>query len=221
MTKLYHIQLKMILGLFLLTTGFLCFAQTDSLVGKTPAWVKKIDVDYAYNYPADEVQDGRFNLLVDKQTRVREDAKTEYYLHYIDIVTNQIGVANNSQLNISYAPSYQTLLVHSVNVIRHNKVIDKLPSAKMQVIQREEEIDNLIHTGRHTLNIVLDDIRVGDAIELSFSRIGDNPVYDRLFSLSHYLNWSIPVGEVYYRLIWEKPTELYTKTQNSHVEFTK
>ncbi|RLU01223.1 MAG: DUF3857 domain-containing protein, partial [Ketobacter sp.] len=100
-------------------------------------------------------------------------------------------------------------------IIRKGKAIDKINSARMKILQREEELERLIYSGQHTLNIILDDVRVGDTIEYSFSRIGSNPVYQDLFAFKHSLSWSVPVGAFQLRVLWEKPKPLHHKVTRS------
>ncbi|MEC8429053.1 MAG: DUF3857 domain-containing protein, partial [Pseudomonadota bacterium] len=103
----------------------------------------------------------------------------------------------------------------SLHIIRDGQIIDKFASARMTHLQREEEMDDLIYSGRQTLNIILDDVRVGDTLEYSYSIEGMNPVYQGLFAYHAYLGWSVPVGRVSERILWNKTSTLRYQIRNS------
>jgi transglutaminase-like putative cysteine protease len=175
----------------------------------TPDWVSRTAIPEATQSALDNAQNGTHYLLIDAQIKATEEQDTHYHYHFADFIINQTGVEKSSQINISYDPSYQSLSLHTLAIIRQGQRINKLDSATMQVIQREEELDNLIYNGDNTLNIILDDVRVGDTIEYSFSRIGDNPVFQGIFSFSHYTSWSVPVEQLSIRLLWQKQKPLF------------
>jgi hypothetical protein len=180
-----------------------------------PSWVTSVNLPSISPLPKKQIRNGVYYLLVDAQTLIDKDKEPQFYRHNAEYITNQSGVESNSQINLSYDPSYQKLIMHSLKIIRHDQVIDKMQSARMKVIQREEDMDNLIYNGRLTLNIILDDVRVGDIIEYSYSTFGDNPVYQNIFSYEHSLNWTVPVALVSIRLLWNKSTPLYHLIEKS------
>lgn len=178
-----------------------------------PAALPSVD-----DLPHEKIQNGVHYLLIDGQVKADSGVEPEYYYHNADYIVNQSGVESSSQINIGYHPEYQTVTLHTLRVVRDGKVIDKLDTARMNVFQREEELDDLIYNGRMTLNIILDDVRVGDIVEYSYSRNGMNPVYQNVFSYGHYLNWSVPVGRLALRLMWNKPGALQYQIDNSDVQ---
>ncbi len=180
-------------------------------------WVIDKKISFNQPVPKDEIQQGVHYLLVDKQIRVSPTGSRESFIHYADQVVNQNGISEISQVNINFDPSYQQITLNSLNVWRNGVRIDKSQTARISILQREEELDNLIYNGQNTMNIILDDIRTGDIVEYSFTKTGANPVYNNHFSFNAYLQWSVPVDQVYYRILWEKPTPLYYKIFNSQL----
>ena len=65
---------------------------------------------------------------------------------------NQSGVDYISQLNLYFDPSYESLTLNSLTIIRNNERIDKLGSARMTVIQGESELADRIYNGSLSLN---------------------------------------------------------------------
>ena len=165
-------------------------------INPPPTWVKLIPLPEVDDIPQELIQGGIYHLLSDSQIRVdRASNKTSYYQH-AEYVVNQTGVEQNSQINLIFNPSYQDINLHSVHVIRGGSVIDKTDTAHIKILHREDEMQNLIYNGRLTVNIILDDVRVGDILRYSYSRIGDNPVFEGIFAYSQYVNWSVPISEL-------------------------
>lgn len=201
-----------------LSVSCFTFAQTPVQVTKAPAWVNPVVIPEVGDVPIEQVQDGVYYLLIDSQVRAESNAQPVFYYHDAEYIVNSTGVERSSQINIGYDPTYERFSLHSLQIIRDGNVIDKMNSARMKVLQREDEMENLIYNGVLTLNIILDDVRVGDIIEYSYSREGMNPVYQNIFAFSQYLSWSVPVGDFSVRVIWNKPKPLYSQVSNSTLE---
>ncbi|SIS67228.1 DUF3857 domain-containing protein [Neptunomonas antarctica] len=187
----------------------------------TPGWVTPVALPEINGFPQEQIQNGVYYLLVDTQVMVDQQQEPQFYLHNASYIANQAGVEGSSQINIGYDPSYQRLVLHSLRIIRSNKTFDKIDSARLKLIQREEDMDELIYNGRMTLNIILDDVRVGDTIEYSFSRQGMNPVYQNIFAYTHDMNWTVPVGRLSLRLLWNKPLPLQYRLERSDLKLIR
>lgn len=207
--------------LFLLFWYQQLYAKQPVPIASTANWVIEKKPDLNARIPQDEIKKGVYYLLVDTQLKINASGKRESFQHYADLIVNQNGIEESSQINISFDPAFQKITLNSVFVWRNGKRIDKATTSKMAILQREEDLENLIYNGKHTLNIILDDIRVGDIIEYSYSKVGANPVYQDIFGYSRYFQWSVPVGSLHFRLVWEKPTPLYYKTYNSQLKLNE
>ena len=183
-----------------------------------PSWVSRVDIPSLDNIPKEQIKKGVYYALVDTQVNVQVEKEPEFFYHYADHITNKIGVENNSQINLSFDPIYEDIEVHAINIIRDGNTFDKFDTARMKFIQREDELESLIYNGTTTLNIVLDDVRVGDVIEYSYSITGMNPVYDNIFSYRQSLNWSVPVGRISFRVLWNKSKPLHHRVSNSNLK---
>lgn len=216
------INLSVLLVLLLIVSHF-TNAQSLQVVDKSPvpSWVKKVVIPDTAAMPKAQIQNGVYYLLVDKQVKVEADGQVSYFSHYADHIINQDGVEQNSQLNFDYYPDYQSLTLHRLQILRDGQVIDKLNSARMTLLQREEEMNNLIYNGAKTLNIVLDDVRVGDTIQYSFTREGRNPVYNGVFANHTWLNWSVPVARLSKRILWKKSSPLFYEVLQSNLTVTE
>tara|TARA_R110001592_G_scaffold310495_1_gene585093 strand:+ start:7551 stop:10529 length:2979 start_codon:yes stop_codon:yes gene_type:complete len=187
----------------------------------TPAWVKVNSPNLEFDQSLHELEGGIYYLLVDTQIKVDSQQSEHYFYHYANHITNQSGVESNSQLNISFDPIYEEVFLHKIKILRNGKEIDQLRSSKKQLIQREDQLDQLIYNGLQTLNIILNDVRAGDTIEYSYSLIGANPVYKGIFSTTQSIEWDVPVEDVFFRLVWNKPTELNIASHNTNLELSE
>ncbi|MFK8028962.1 MAG: DUF3857 domain-containing protein [Gammaproteobacteria bacterium] len=173
------------------------------------------------NIPIDEVRNGIFYQLLDEQIKVDKDGSKAVYKRYIETITNQTGVEASCQINISFDPLYQKLVLNSLDVVRNGKRMDRLSEAKISVFSRETELDKQIYNGRLTLNILLDDVQVGDTLDYSYTRLGSNPVYKNLFSYARSLNWADPVFNQNVRVLWGKATPLQVDFRNTEPPVSK
>lgn len=180
----------------------------------TPDWVITRSIAPIKSIPINEISEGTYFRLLDDQIRVNQKAGTVRYFRLAKTVVNQSGIGNSSQLNFDYDPAYQKLTVHSVDVHRDGKIINKLSKARISVIQREESLENQIYDGTLTANIILDDVREGDTLDYSYSLSGDNPVYNGIFSTQRTISWAVPVMDQYVRVLWGKSAPLQVSMHN-------
>ncbi len=172
-----------------------------------PSWVKQTQIPQTYQVPEKQLRDGVYYLLVDRQVLVKPE-DTRYFTAFAAEVVNQQGIEYFSQINIGFDPVYQNLLIHDFYIKRSGKRINQLDTASFKLLNQESELENNIYNGRKKLNILLQDLRVGDVIYYSYQIQGRNPVYQDLFAYRTSLNWSVPVEKVNVRIDWQKPSKL-------------
>ncbi|WP_232313488.1 DUF3857 domain-containing protein [Enterovibrio coralii] len=157
----------------------------DGLYSPRPDWVQPIA-----EIPVFSKQGHHYDqqyLLVDRQLDLTQPNPVEYKRYTSKIVSIE-GVESASQLSIDFDPSYQSVNVHRLEIIRNGKTIDRKTSAKTSQFKREVDLDSLLYNGEETLHIVLDDVRVGDIIDFSYSISGFNPVF------GEHREWYIKTG---------------------------
>jgi hypothetical protein len=84
-----------------------------------------------------------------------------FFGHYMLRANNTAGVNSLGQLTIDFNPAFQSVVLHSLHVLRGNTVIDKQPGLKVRFLEREPGLENSIYTGVVTIAIVMDDLRIG------------------------------------------------------------
>ncbi|MEC5218780.1 lipoprotein NlpI/transglutaminase-like putative cysteine protease [Actimicrobium sp. GrIS 1.19] len=115
--------------------------------------------------------------LVDSQMRIEGPSATTYF-RQVRVIDESAGMGPAAQIEMEFDPAYQKLTMHHISILRGTALIDKLNRQKIQLLQRETQLDARAYNGRVTASIVLDDVRIGDRIDFDYSIQGSNPVFD-------------------------------------------
>ncbi len=182
----------------------------DYSIGAAPAWVQRIAVEAGTAKPVAEISDGVFDLLNDKQVRI-DDGELQGFYHFAVRAESDKGLDRVASITIGFDPAYQTLTLHTLNVIRKGQVISHLRTATVRVLQRETELEARIFDGRKTASIFLEDVRVGDVVEYAYSLKGSNPVFGGRHFGGMNIGWSVPVARNYGRLLVQNGRSIQLK----------
>lgn len=182
-------------------------ANPEFLIGPAPSWVVAVSPDVGAGTQANQASNGVYYLLTDAQLRVGPHDQA-WYGHYATQALNQSGVETAAHVSIDYDPAYQRLTLHQIQVRRGNQVISKLDAGVIKVLQREKQLEYRIYDGSKTVNAILDDIRVGDIVEYAYTIEGKNPVFNNLAFGQYDLQWSVPVGRAFARLVWPRDRDI-------------
>ena len=79
-------------------------------------------------------------------------------------VNEQSALGMIGQFGIDYFPAYQKLRLHRVAVLRGGQVLDRTMTVGTRLLERETNIDAGMYGGAVTLQLLLDDVRVGDTL---------------------------------------------------------
>ncbi len=167
------------------------------LTDSVPKWVAPVSPAPTASVP----HAAAHYALRDFQTKVGRDG-VERFVHIVRVLNESAGLDSGAQIEIEFDPSFQKLVFHQISVLRGNRRIDKLEVKRVKFLQRETQLEKRIYDGRMTASIVLDDVRVGDRIEVAYSLRGENPVFKGKL-VEHY--WSVatigPTALFQYRLV--------------------
>jgi len=178
-----------------------------------PSWVDPSQPDLDVKPPEEGLRDGLHYLLVDHQVRVEGGEQVEYR-HVALRAVNAHGVEQAGTIRLSFDPSFQSLSLHRVQIRRGHQVLPRLKPGLFQLLQRESGLEDQIFDGRLTASAFLDDVRVGDVVEYSFSRKGRNPALGSKLFGQFDLQWSMPVERVKARLLWPQERALHWRHHN-------
>lgn len=197
---LLYWQMNFLVRLFLClsTLALVINGQAQGVnVAQIPSWVKSVEYSDAVRDTAN-TGGGYYDLLSDDQWNL---ATKESYHHYVQKVLSETGLTTLSSISQSYDPAYQTLTFHTLLIKRNGQVINKLNARDFKVLQREEDLDRLIYDGSLTALYTVTDLQVGDVLEYAYSLKGWNPAFGNKFFRSIYLNYTVPIGLVFVRVI--------------------
>ncbi|WP_028582095.1 DUF3857 domain-containing protein [Desulfogranum japonicum] len=207
-----HISLSIILFTLTILSASLLFG-ADYEFTPVPQWVAPLQATQQDSTPREDHSGGVAYLLTDYQIKVEKNGQ-EKFCHYSEKALNPTGVQEISQITIDFDPLYESIMLHSLKIHRKGTVLDKIDTARLSILQREEDLDYQIYDGSKTLSILVEDVRVGDSIEYSYTIKGANPVFEGHFAKSLRFGWSVPVSRCHYRLLWPSSRPLFIK---SHV----
>ena len=190
-------------------------------VGPPPAWVIPIAPANTSRKPHSAVR-GVEALLSDTQTRIEADGRTTF-VHIASKALASSGVEATGNITMDFEPTYQRFTLHALNLIRDGVSISKLGSARIEVLQRETELELRMYDGRKTVNVELDDLRVGDIVEYSYSVKGHNPVFKNKLSGDVRLQFSVPVDHIFARVLapLERPLQFAAKNTSLRPQLTE
>lgn len=171
-----------------------------------PSW-KDVDA------PDGQLRNGTWYLFADTQVRLSGHSRETYRAFAIKAV-NGNGVDAAANIRISFDPSFQSLTLHRIDVIRAGNRSARLAGTKIQVLQRETGLEYRIYDGSRTLNAFLDDVRVGDVVEYAYTVAGSNPVFEGREFGSFQLQFSEPAQNLRARLLLPANRPVSIRTQN-------
>jgi hypothetical protein len=180
-------------------------------------WIKPVSVS---SRPADAIEGSVHYILFDNQIDIRAESKTNFFRYVLQPVNEQ-GLTSISQIEVMFSPQYEHLTFHTINVTRNGEVINKLDISKVKIFQQEEQLRDNLYSENWIALFILEDIRVGDTIDYSYSIKGTNPVLGTKHFGSSPLNWSVPIRMTNFRLISKSKEPLNIKIHNSDKKITK
>lgn len=192
-------------------------AQAEYSMGPPPAWVVAVKPGVASAEQLSKSNDGVAYLLLDSQVLADSRQRMTYH-RLVSKALNASGVDALANIEISFDPAYQRLVLHSINIVRHGQVIPKLAKAKIRVIQREAELETRIYDGTKSVNVFLDDVRAGDVIEYAYTRIGRNPVFKGSDFGTMALQFGSPIARIYHRLLLPLTGKVAFARRNTSIE---
>lgn len=206
-----QLRLISIFTLIILWCGTLKLtAQPRVTRASTPEWVREIDLKD--NRPDDRrISEGYFLKLLDFQSHAE---KNETYTRVVREVVNGSGVQYGAEVSVRFSPDYQELRFHTLWIHREGRRIDALDINKFRLVALEAEAAAFIYDGSYYAHLLLEDVRVGDRIEYSFSIKGRNPVFEDRFFQDVYLQSTVPIAQLYTSILVSSRREIQVKTFN-------
>jgi lipoprotein NlpI len=192
-------------------------------VGPAPAWVVQPPSvpDSAMQHPVPALASmapgargdnspARRELLVDSQQRFDGRSRALFF-RVREMATDASTLGQVSQPRIEFNPAFQTVVLHDATLWRDGKRLDRLKDARLELLRREQQLDQQVITGTQTLLVVLSDVRVGEPVELSYTIEGQNPIFEGRISAWMQLASDVPVAVLHQRVLAPANKTLHTK----------
>lgn len=179
--------------------------QAEWSVQPSAEWVQQRPVDWAWR-PGEG--HGFGFLLIDEQHHVASQA---LYARTVKMLASLSAVQTQSQVVVEFDPAAQRLQLHELAIWRmaaDGAWQKREPVAKETFLlrQREQQFEQQMLKGYVSLVALLEDVRIGDVIDLSWTLLPREPLPGLLFTALHFLAWSVPVA--HYRLALHAPAGL-------------
>lgn len=186
-------------------------------VGPVPKWVEELALEGKGSSRSVESGEGMKTLLMDQQIRVRE-GRVERYTRRAKHILTTSGVQNESELKVSFDPTFERLTLHYIRLIRDGRSIDALVPLEVKVIQQETGLDEQIYDETLSAIVFLRDVRAGDVIDFAYSIDGENPVLSGHFTARLHLASRYRIVRLRQRLLWDSGRPLFLKAHGTDLK---
>lgn len=164
-------------------------------INTMPEWANRLEVSESKKIKPRNIKDGVRYEVINKLINHQNNQK-HYFQQTAYTPIKQNGLSVVSEMSLEFNPDYQKLQLHYINVLREGKVIDKLDVEDINLIRREEGLENQIYDGVVTLSMQLKGIKINDVVDYAYSVIGQNPIYeDKIFGRLDF-GWAVPVETI-------------------------
>jgi lipoprotein NlpI len=134
------------------------------------------------------------------------------------VATDSSALPEVSKVELSFNPAFQTLTLHEAVVWRDGVRLDRLAGARIELLRREERLEQSTLTGTRSLLVVLNDVRVGDAVDIAYTVQGANPIFKGRFADNLQVAFGSVADVVHVRL--EHPADRLLRARGIRADVT-
>src|SRR5579863_9306753 len=192
--------------------------QTGSMTFKTgpmPKWVNPVDVPESSMNGGEQASGGEELLLLDSQVNV---AEAESHVHVSKKVWTEAGLQTAANVQFGWDPSYQELTIHQITIHRGTNQFDRLEPAKFKIIQKETDLESQVYNGSLSAVLFVEDVRVGDELEYSYTLRGFNPCLKGRYEGSFLLGLPMPAARRNIRIVAPENRKLNFRVHESALQ---
>lgn len=165
----------------------------------TPAWVKDPGEAPAAKTTGVAGPLARRELLLDQQVLIDPRGPVSY-LRTRRQALDAAGLKEVSEPAIAFNPAFQQLVIHRIAVQRGSQTLDRTRDTRVEILRREQQLEQGVIDGQNTALLMLRDVRVGDIVDLAYSVVGDNPIFGDRYASGHMLASDAPIERVHLRI---------------------
>jgi hypothetical protein len=134
-------------------------------------WVASVGFSDA---PDEGRHQGVIYLLADQQYHQLEK---EVYFHRVKKILTSAALDSVAKVELCFAPSYEKVTLHQMQIYRDGEVIDQLSACQKKVLDEGFSSHHLIYEEQKRLVCILEDLREGDVLEYSYTIKRDPPFF--------------------------------------------
>lgn len=157
-------------------------------------------MDFAYRHDS---QSPFYYLLADYQDYVDRE-RTFSYTRMVQRINDASRLEDASLVVLELNEKHQRVFFHHVEIIRNGQKINALDPENIAVYQRETSLESHIVTGRKTVALTIDDLRVGDILDVRMTFCNftsTHPLHGKFYLSTFWLSWSCPVISQHVRIL--------------------
>jgi len=152
--------------------------------------------------------------IVDYQSRIQANT-ADYYKHLAKALNTSDAVEDNANFSITFDPTYQTIKIHRIDIIRGGNVINKLDFDAFEFFREEKDRDKLIFNGNYQVSYLIPDVRIGDVLNYSYTLSGKNPAIVPHYQYQIRQEYSSAVGFLGERVLISNDLPVYSNSYNA------
>ncbi|KAA3640744.1 MAG: DUF3857 domain-containing protein, partial [Proteobacteria bacterium] len=156
----------------------------------------------------------------DRQVIHHQDIEARY-IRTVQRVNNENALQDIGKIELIFHPDYEQMIVNSLAIYRNGQVINVLDNQSFEILRQEKELENQIYLGTKTALLVIQDLRVGDYLDLQFTRYGANPIFDGHLFEQFQMNWSMPIKYLNLSIKTAKDKLIKIKTSDQNLKYKK
>lgn len=195
----------------------LCVAAEDFLpVTPVPEWVLTDEPDAAK--PDSGVADGATYLeMVDVQINT-SGSTHQRYQRMVERILSSSGLMDLGKIEISFQPAFQSVQIHHLIIHRDGQSLEQPIRGKVRVIDDSRLIDQDLYSETKSTLYLIEDLRVGDKVDLAYTISGMNPVFGEAVIDRFGIDLYRQVGVARMRLLVTDPDAVRIRQFNIDVE---
>lgn len=172
-------------------------ANTFSLADPIPAWVDPTTIP--------EVTDSQPIVIRLADTQFLVDRVPVIYVRRATLINDAGSLSTAGRFSIGFTPEYEHVQLHAIYIHRGQERLDRTSTSTIRFLQREQGLEQGVYSGRVTASILIDDLRVGDTLDISYSTYGQNPVFVGKYASS--AGWDQPYPTLLRRVVFNHPVD--------------
>ena len=140
-----------------------------TLADPVPAWVDQLPLAQTTSTLPVVVR------LADTQYQLSQ--VPQMYTRRALLINDAAALTAAGRFSIPFAPEYERVQLHSIRIYRGAEQFDRTSKSNIRFLQREQDLERGVYSGRVTASILIEDVRVGDTLEIAYTTSGQNPVF--------------------------------------------